>query len=249
RVRALARAAHPAADLVELGEAEHVGALDDQRVRLRDVDARLDDARRDEDVGLAAQEAHHPLLELALLELAVGDLEADPRAQPAQALGGLVDRLDAVVDEEGLPAARLLALERLPDEPLVVLADVGLDRPAALGRRLDDADVAHARERHLQRARDRRRAHRDDVDLELELAQQLLLLDAEALLLVDDDEADVLAAQVAAEEAVGADDDVGLALVVRGDRLALILRRAEAADVVDGEGVVLQALGERAEVL
>jgi hypothetical protein len=63
----------------------------------------------------------------------------------AQALGRLVDRLDAVVDEERLPVALLLAQERLLDELLVVLADVGLHRAAALGRRLDDADVAHAR--------------------------------------------------------------------------------------------------------
>src|SRR3954470_17241963 len=249
RVRALARAADTPADLVELGEAEEVGALDDQRVRLRDVDARLDDARRDEHVGLAAQEAHHPLLELLLLELPVRDLERHVRAQAAQALGGLVDRLDAVVDEERLAAARLLALQRLADELLVVLADVGLHRAPALGRRLDDADVAHPGQRHLQRARDRRGAHRDDVDLELELSEQLLLLDAEALLLVDDDQADVLAAQVAAEEPVRADEDVDRARVERGDRLALLLGRAEAADVLDREGVVLEALGERAEVL
>src|SRR4051812_5248828 len=249
RVRALARAAHATADLVELGEAEQVGALDDQRVRLRDVDARLDDARRDEHVGLAAQEAHHPRLELLLVELAVGHLEAHAGAQAAQALGRLVDRLDAVVDEERLAAAGPLPLERLLDEALVVLADVGLHRPAALGRRLDDADVAHAGERHLQRPRDRRRAHRDDVDLELELAEQLLLLDAEALLLVDDDEPDVLAAQVAPEDAVRADQDVDAAVVERGDRLALLLRAAEAADVLDREGVVLETLGERAEVL
>src|SRR4051794_6979612 len=249
RVRALARAAHAAADLVELGEAEEVGALDDQRVGLRDVDARLDDARRHEHVRLAAQEAHHPRLELLLVELAVGHLEAHLGAQAAQALGRLVDRLDAVVDEERLAAAGLLALERLLDEALVVLADVRLHRPAALGRRLDDADVPHAGERHLQRARDRRRAHRDDVDLELELAQELLLLDAEALLLVDDDEPDVLAAQVAAEDAVRADEDVDAAVVERGDRLALLLRAAEAADVLDRERVVLEPLCERAEVL
>ena len=54
--------------------------------------------------------------------------------------------------------------------------------------------------------------HGDHVDLELELAQQLLLLDAEALLLVDDQQAEVLRAHVAREQAVGADQDVDLAL-------------------------------------
>ena len=35
-----------------------------------------------------------------------------PGTQPAQPLGRLVDRLDPVVEEERLPAARVLALER-----------------------------------------------------------------------------------------------------------------------------------------
>ena len=80
-----------------------------------------------------------------LVDLAVGDLEAHARAQAAQALGRLVDRLDAVVDEERLAAALLLAHDRLLDELLVVLADVGLDRAPALGRRLDDARCRAAR--------------------------------------------------------------------------------------------------------
>ena len=157
------------------------------------------------------------------------DGEAQLRAQRAQALGRLVDVLDAVVQEERLPAARLLALERLLDEVLVVLADVGLDRAAALGRGLDHGDVAQPGEAHLQRARDRRRAHRDDVDLELELAQQLLLLDAEALLLVDDDQPEVLGAHVAAEHAMGADQDVDLALGEALDRGALLGRQGGSA--------------------
>ena len=138
-------AADAAADLVELGEAERVGALDDQRVRLRDVEARLDDRRRDEHVGVAGEEREHRVLELALGHLAVRDEHARRRAELAQLLGGLVDRLDPVVEVEGLALAGELALERLHDQLLVVLADVGADRAPPLGRRLDHRDVAQAR--------------------------------------------------------------------------------------------------------
>ena len=116
-------AADPPADLVQLGEAERVGPLDDQRVGLRDVDPRLDDRRRDEHVGVAGEERVHPLLELALGHLAVRDEEAQAGAELLELLGGLVDRLDAVVQVERLPAARVLALERDADQLLVVLAD------------------------------------------------------------------------------------------------------------------------------
>ena len=129
----------------------------------------------------------------------------DQRPQP---LGGVVQGLDPVVEEEGLPVAADLAPQRLGDELLVVGADVGADRPAALRRRLDHRDVAEAGEAHLHRPRDRRRRHREHVDLELELAQQLLLLDAEPLLLVDHEQAEVLGADVAGEQPVGADEDV-----------------------------------------
>ena len=104
RVRRHVRAADAAADLVELGEAENVRALDDQGVRLRDVDPRLDDRRRDEHVGVAAEEGVHLLLELALPHLAVRDDEAQAGAELLQLLGRLLDRLDAVVEVEGLAA-------------------------------------------------------------------------------------------------------------------------------------------------
>ena len=128
----------------------------------------------------------------------------------AQVLGRLLDRLDAVVEEERLALALVLAQQRLADELLVVLAHVGADRPAALRRRLDDADVAEPGERHVQRARDGRRREGEDVDLEPELAQELLLRDAEALLLVDDHEAEILWDHVAREQAVRPDEDVDL---------------------------------------
>ncbi len=161
----------------------------------------------------------HLLLELLLLHLPVRDEEAQVGAELLQLLRGLLDRLDAVVQVERLAAALLLALERLDDQLLVVLADGGADRPAALGRRLDDRDVAQARERHVQRARDRRRAQRQHVDLEPQRPQQLLLRDAEALLLVEHDEAELLRDHVAAEHAVRADQHVDLARAEVGEHL------------------------------
>ena len=106
-----------------------------------------------------------------------------------------------------------------------------------------------AGQRHLQRPWDRRGRQRDDVDAQLELAQELLLAHAEALLLVDDDQAEVLGPHVARQQAVGADEDVDLALGEGLDGRALLALRAEARDVLDRERVLVQALGEGAVVL
>src|SRR5207248_2698676 len=52
-------AADPPPKLVELGETEAIGPVDDHRVRRRDVEARLDDRGGDQDVGLAVDELDH----------------------------------------------------------------------------------------------------------------------------------------------------------------------------------------------
>ena len=94
---AVAGAADAAADLVGLGQSELVGALGDQGVGRGDVEARLDDRRRHQAVGVTAQEAQHRLLQLAVLHATVGLDEAGPRHQGAQPLGHLVQGLDPVV--------------------------------------------------------------------------------------------------------------------------------------------------------
>ena len=160
-----------------------------------------------------------------------------------------MERVDPVVQEEGLSAAVGLALDRAGDQLLVERADVGADRAAPLRRRLDHRDVAQAGEAHLQGPRDRRGRQREHVDLELELAQQLLLADAEALLLVDHQQPEVGRADVAAEQAVGADQDVDLAVGEAGEDVAHLGRLAQPRDHLDLDRELAQALAEGAEVL
>ena len=153
------------------------------------------------------------------------------------------------MEDEGLAAALDLPRERFFDQVLVVGADVGADRAAALGRRLDHRDVAQAGEAHLQGARDRRRRQRQHVDPQFQLAQQLLLFDPEALLLVDDHQAELLGPDVAREQAVGADQDVDLALLEVGEHGFGLGRGAQAGDALDPEGEVGEPLAEGAPVL
>ena len=94
-----AAAPDPAAQLVELGQAEPVGALDDHHRRRRHVDADLDHRRADEDVELAVAEPAHLGVALGRLEPAVDHPDperVEQRRQPDRlALGG--DRAIAVV--------------------------------------------------------------------------------------------------------------------------------------------------------
>src|SRR6185312_4445382 len=161
--------------------------------------------------------------------------EADPRAEGTQALGGLVQRVDPIVEEEDLAPPLLLAEDRPLHQVLVVWADVGPDGPASLRRSFDDRDVTEAGERHLQRPRDRGGREREYVDLELELPQQLLLLHAESLLLVDDEQPEVLAPHVTGEQAVRSDQDVDPALPEALERVPHLRGPPQAGDHLDVE--------------
>ena len=197
------RAADPPAELVELGQPERVGAIDDDRVGVRDVEPRFDDRRADQDVGGAVGEGDHHLLERALGHLAVADHEPDAGQHPAQLLGLGLDGLDPVVDVEDLPAAVELAQDRVADEPGRRLGDAGLDRQPVLGRRLDDRQVADPGEGQVERPRDRRGRQGQDVHLALELLEPLLGGHPEALLLVDHDQPEIAEADVLATAAGG----------------------------------------------
>ena len=203
RVGALAAAADATAQLVQLREAEQVGAVDDERVDRRDVEPALDDRGADQHVVLAFPEVEHHPLETALVHLPVRDADARLGDELAQLLAHEVDVLHPVVDEEHLTLTQQLPPDRLGRGPVVELAHVGEDGLAVLGRRVHEREVADPGERHLEGARDRCRREREHVDVGAELLDELLVLDAETLLLVDDEQAEVLEPHVARQEAVG----------------------------------------------
>ncbi len=153
------------------------------------------------------ERAHH-VFEHRRRHLAVGDRDAHLRHVLVEERFGLGEILDARTDVKRLPAAIALAQQRFAHHDRIERRDEGADRKAIDRRGGDDRHVAHAGERELQRARDRRRGQRQHVDLGAHLLELFLVRDAEMLLLVDDDEAEVLELDGLAKERVGADDDV-----------------------------------------
>ncbi len=248
-VGAAVRAADAAAQLVELGEPEVVGAVDEHRVGVRHVEPALHDQRRDEDVDLARDEAPHHLLEVLLAHLPVPHGDARAGRDATDVVGDRLDRLDAVVDEEDLAAAIEFAGDSLLDEPIVPRLDEGEHRRAVARRRLHQRHVAQAGERQVQRARDRRGGEREDVGLQLELLEAFLVLHAEAVFLVDDDQPQLRKDDIVAQQAMRPDHDVDRSLGDLGEDGRLFLRRLEARDDGDADGKVGESFGEGAEML
>ena len=178
---------------------------------------------RDEHVGAALPEVVDDLLERVLAHLPVRDGDARLGHELGELRRDALDRLHAVVHEEDLTLAQQLAADRGGDLLVVARTDVREDRMPVLGRGLQRRHLADAGDRHLERARDRRRAHREDVDVRLELLERVLVLDAEALLLVDDQQPEVLEDHLLGEDAVRADHHVDRAVGEPGERVARLL--------------------------
>ncbi len=243
------RAAHPAPQLVQVGEAEAVGAVDDDGVGVGDIEAALDDGGGEEDVGLAGDEAPHHVLQLLLVHLAVADLDGRLRDQFLQPRRHPLDAHHPVVEEIDLPVAGQLALDGAADHPLVVGADDGLDRLAAGRRRLDRAHVARAGHRQIEGARDRRRREGEDVDQAEELLELLLLDHAEALLLVDHHQPEVFEDDILREQPMGPHHHVDAAVGDPRQHPLLLLGLAVTAEQLDLHRIIGVALAEVLEML
>jgi hypothetical protein len=82
----------------------------------------------------------------------VPDDDPGVRQQSPQLLGLGLDRLDPVVDVEGLAAPVELPQDRVANEARRRLGDAGLDRQTVLGRRFDDGQVADAGQGQIESA-------------------------------------------------------------------------------------------------
>ncbi len=135
-------------------------------------------------------------------------------------LHAVVDEIDlplAIAARAGSPASRA-AVDTAITSVTMLRRSCGAVVSELMSRRPEHA--------HVQRARDRRGRHRQHVDGLAHLLQSLFVRDAEALLFVDDDQAQVGELHVLADQAMRADEDVDLALGQLLDRLLLLARRS-----------------------
>ena len=150
---------------------------------------------------------------------------------------------------ERLSAAIALAQQRLADHQGIVRRDEGAHREPIDRRRGDDREIAHAGQRQLQRARDRRRAQRQHMHLGAQLLQPLLVADAEMLLLVDDQQAEIPELDRLAEQRMGADHDIDRAVGKALLDLRQLLGRDQARGLRDIDRKTAEPLGEGLGVL
>ncbi len=154
-----------------------------------------------------------------------------------------------VVDVEDLALPQQLPPHRFRHGPLVVLAHIGEDRLPVGRWRVQQSQVPDSGQAHLEGPRNGGGGQRKHVDTEAQLLDRLLVADAEALLLVDDEEAQVLELDVRREQTVGADHDVDRPVrQAVADRLGLA-GGEEPGEHLDPDRVAGEAVPEGLEML
>ncbi len=206
--------------MVEIGEAEAIGAVDEDGVGVGDVDSGFNDGGGEEDVCFVVNEGVHDGFEIVFVHLAVADEDACFGDEFSEFPMDHFDGFDAVVEEEDLAAALDFAAYGIAYDTIVISDDGGGDGEAIGGRCIDGGHVSCAHECHVEGARDGGGGESEDVDLAEEVFEFLFMCDAETLFFIDYSEAEVFVGDITGDEAVGADDHVDGAVCEAGDGVA-----------------------------
>src|SRR5712692_201986 len=220
----LRAAVDASAKLVELGEAEALGVLDDHDGGVGNVDADFDDRGGDEDLRFVFAEALHDFFFFVAGQAAVQEAELELGKNFArEALvffhsGFQLELrfLDDGINDVALVADGDFAAEKFPDAGEMRLGSHARGDGGAAGRELiENGNVQVAIESERERARDGRGGQHEDVGRVAVsgglVHEALALEDAEAMLLVNGDEAKAREFDVVFYESVSADDELGFA--------------------------------------
>ena len=222
--------------LMQLRQAEALGVLDEHHRCVGNVHADLDDGRRDEDVTSTCAELLHDAVLVGRSHLAVQQVNS----QVGEDLGGKMRRfllggfdfrfvalIDRRADDESLAAVGDLAADQV-----VRLASIGgrgeyprLDGLASARHLVEDDDVEVSVVGEREGSRDRSGGHDQHVRVPSLAPQRHALVDAEAVLFVDDREREVGEINALLQQSVRPDDDVHASVGKPGENTLAILAR------------------------
>ena len=242
-------APHPAAQLVQLGQAKFVGTMNQDGVGVGDVDAGFDNGRAQQHIEAALVKVAHHLLQLALAQLAVGHADARFRQQFGQPFAHVFDGFHFVVQIKHLAATLQFAQHGFAHHAGAVRADKGFHRQPAAGGGGNHREVAQAFQAHGQRARNRRGGQRQHVHIGAQALELFFLAHAKAVFLVDDHQAQAGKFHIGLGQPVGADHNVHAAVGQAGHGGLELFAALEARQLGDFHRPVGKAVGKILKVL
>src|SRR5260370_42667757 len=111
-----------------MGQAKAVGAVDNDRVRIWNVETAFNDGGANKNIDFSGHETRHHFLELVRIHLAVTDLDARLGNKIDNAFAHALDGVDTVMQKITLTLTVKLTIHRVPDNSFAVTADARLHR-------------------------------------------------------------------------------------------------------------------------
>ena len=156
RVRFVFGATDAAAKLIKIGQAETIRAIDDDCVRVWNIETALNDRGANKHVDFSGDKTGHDFFKLVGVHLPVPNFDARVRDKIDNLLANPLDGLNAVVQKINLTLTFEFAIDRVSNNSLVVTANDCFDWQTVERRRFDRGHVLRANEREIKCARNRR---------------------------------------------------------------------------------------------
>ncbi len=236
------------AQLVKLGKAEDIRAVDDDRVRAGQVEPAFDDRRGEQDLVLAFVERTHALFDLAWRHLAMRGDELHFGDALMQPVGQFLHVRNPRDDDETLPTAMVLAQQCFAHHHVVPFHHICADREPVDGRGLNGRKLTQAGHGHLQGARDRRGGQGQHVNIRAHRLQTFFVTHAKVLFFINNQQAEVLELDRLCQQRMGADNNIDGAAIdavaggcglFRGDKTRQLTHFKREATEAFGEGFIV----------
>ena len=218
---------------MQLAQAEAVSVLDDQGVGVGDIQTSFNDGGAHQHLNVPLCHGLHHIPQSILPHLSVGNRHGDSGNPFADGPGALVNGIGAVVQVIDLPPPLHLPADGIVQNGVVVLQHKGLHRIAVGGGFLQGGHIPDAGKRHVQGSGDGGGRQGQHIHTLGHLLQPLLVGNAEALFLVDDEKPKILEGYALLQQLVGTDDEIHIARTQVCQGLLLLLGSAEPAEHID----------------
>jgi len=210
---------------MQLRQAEPVRIVYKNRIRIGNIQTRLDNRRAYQHIRLTHHKLYHRRLKLALAHLAVCDADLCVASQFLNFPRLFLNRFDPVMQEKHLPLTIQFPVDCFSDKFLIVGGNCRNYTSPVQGRRRQRAYIAQPQKRHMQCPRNRRGSHCKNINVDTQFFESFFMFDPEPLLLVDYQKPQILEPDVATEKPMRSYQYINSARLCPCDYVFCLLRR------------------------
>ena len=132
-----------AAQLIQIRQAETIGAINDNGVGVWNIQAAFDNRGADQNVDFSADKAMHRRFQFIRIHLAMAKFHPGIWTKIGDAIADLFDCLHPIVQEKNLALSFEFAIDRVANDSFIVTTNDCFDRKPVLRWRFDCRHVFH----------------------------------------------------------------------------------------------------------